>query len=194
GWTDYQRHGNKAFIHSCGDTDRAERSNNAATFARHDRARAAETFRRTCNRLNTLFAILLWTRINSPEHRFRRSPNVANVANVNPKRSYRVMFTFTAFTKRTKRNAHVPEQQPLTRSARYLALVVLSVVLVPAGAWAQVLYGSLVGNVTDSNGATIPGAKVEITNVATRDVTTTTTDDRGAYSFNDLQAGVYKVS
>jgi len=104
------------------------------------------------------------------------------------------MFTFTAFTKRTKRNAHVPEQQPLTRSARYLALVVLSVVLVPAGAWAQVLYGSLVGNVTDSNGATIPGAKVEITNVATRDVTTTTTDDRGAYSFNDLQAGVYKVS
>ena len=83
------------------------------------------------------------------------------------------MFTFTAFPKRTKHNAHVTEQESssaqraLTRSARYLALLVLSVVLVPAATWAQVLYGSLVGNVTDPNGAAISGAKVEITNVAT---------------------------
>src|SRR6185503_7880425 len=58
----------------------------------------------------------------------------------------------------------------------------------------QVLYGSLVGNVTDSNGASIAGAKVEITNIATGGVTNTTTDDRGAYSLSDLQIGVYKVS
>ncbi|HEV8169112.1 MAG TPA: carboxypeptidase-like regulatory domain-containing protein, partial [Pyrinomonadaceae bacterium] len=91
------------------------------------------------------------------------------------------MFTFTAFPKRTKRNAH-------------LSLLVLSILLVPAAARAQVLYGSLVGNVTDPNGAAVTGAKVDLTNVATGDVSTATTDDRGAYSFSDLQAGVYKVS
>ncbi|HET7285902.1 MAG TPA: carboxypeptidase-like regulatory domain-containing protein, partial [Pyrinomonadaceae bacterium] len=106
------------------------------------------------------------------------------------------MFTFTAFPKRTKHNAHLSAESSaaLKRSARYLALLVLSVLLVPAAAWAQVLYGSLVGNVTDPNGAAVTGAKVDLTNVATGDVTTATTDDRGAYMFSDLQAGVYKVT
>src|SRR5215217_7538633 len=104
------------------------------------------------------------------------------------------MFTFTAFPKRTKRNAHLREESSAALKARYPALLVLSVLLVPAVAWAQVLYGSLVGNVTDPNGAAVAGAKVDLTNVAIGDVTTATTDDRGAYSFSDLQAGVYKVT
>src|SRR5262245_34355287 len=98
------------------------------------------------------------------------------------------MFTFTAFPKRTERNAS------LTRTARCLALMVLAVLLLPAAARAQVLYGSLVGNVTDPNGAAVSGPKVELTNVATGDVSTVTTDDRGAYWLNDLQVGVYKVA
>src|ERR1044071_5527859 len=81
-----------------------------------------------------------------------------------------------------------------TRSAQYLALLVFVVLLVPATARAQVLYGSLVGNVTDPNGAAVPGAKVELTNVATGDVSTVTTDDRGSYALNDLQVGIYKVT
>jgi hypothetical protein len=96
------------------------------------------------------------------------------------------MFTFTAVPTRTKRNAHRP--------AHYLALLVLSVLLVPAVAWAQVLYGSLVGNVTDPNGAAVSGAKVELTNMATGEVSTVMTDDRGAYAINDLQVGLYKVA
>lgn len=108
------------------------------------------------------------------------------------------MFTFTAFPQRTKHTAHLSARQDQNaapkRSARYLALLVLSVLLVPAATRAQVLYGSLVGNVTDPNGAAVTGAKVEIANVATGDVTSAITDDRGAYSVNDLQAGVYKVS
>jgi carboxypeptidase family protein len=98
------------------------------------------------------------------------------------------MFTFTAFPKRTKRNAH---ESPLTR---YLVLLALSVLLVPAATQAQVLYGSLVGNVTDPNGAAVAGAKVDITNLATGDVTTVNTDERGAYTFHDAQVGVYKVA
>ena len=114
------------------------------------------------------------------------------------------MLTFTALPKRTMRNADQcslasdqnssSTRRALKRSAPYLALLLLSVLLVPAPAGAQVLYGSLVGNVTDSDGAAIPGAKVEITNVATGVVTTISTDDRGAYSVHDLQIGVYKVS
>ena len=100
------------------------------------------------------------------------------------------MFTFTAFSKQESSSA----QRALMRSARYLALLVLSVLLVPAVAWAQVLYGSLVGNVTDPNGAAVSGAKVELTNVATGDVSTVMTDDRGAYALGDLQVGVYKVA
>src|ERR1044072_314931 len=85
------------------------------------------------------------------------------------------MFTFTAFPKRTKHtNAF--------RTAPCLAPLFLAVLLVPAVAWAQVLYGSLVGNVADPNGAAVSGARVEITNVATGDVSTIMTDDRGAYS------------
>ena len=102
------------------------------------------------------------------------------------------MFTFTAFPKRTKRNAHLPEA--LKPTAGYLLLLVLAVLLAPAAARAQVLYGSLVGNVTDPNGAAVTGAKVDLTNVATGDVTTVMTDERGAYTFHDLQVGVYKIA
>ena len=104
------------------------------------------------------------------------------------------MFT-TGCPTRTTHNTRLRAQAGLVLKpfALSLAVLVLSLMLVPT-ALAQVLYGSLVGNVTDSNGASIAGAKVEITNIATGGVTNTTTDDRGAYSLSDLQIGVYKVS
>src|SRR6476620_9126854 len=78
--------------------------------------------------------------------------------------------------------------------SREFALMVLLIVTLSIVAQGQVLYGSLVGTVTDSNGATVPGAKVEITNVATGNVSTVISDDRGGYLVNDLQAGNYKVT
>src|SRR5919199_181599 len=80
---------------------------------------------------------------------------------------------------------------------RFMLLTLFGVLVfasMPATTRAQVLYGSLVGNVTDPNGSAVPDAKVEITNMATGDVSTVTTDARGAYSLNDLQVGVYKVA
>ncbi len=62
------------------------------------------------------------------------------------------------------------------------------------GAGAQVLYGSLTGNVTDQTGAVVTGAKVEAQNIATGVSTTVNADERGAYQFSNLQAGVYKVT
>ena len=53
----------------------------------------------------------------------------------------------------------------------------------------QVLYGSLVGNVTDPNGAAVPAASVIATDQNTGIAKTTTTDSAGGYQFIDLQPG-----
>jgi len=74
-----------------------------------------------------------------------------------------------------------------------LAVLISSLVLVrPAPA--QVLYGSLTGNVTDPSGAAVPNVKVEASNTATGVSRVATTDNSGTYAFNDLQAGVYKIT
>jgi hypothetical protein len=64
----------------------------------------------------------------------------------------------------------------------------------PFTAPAQVLYGSLTGNVTDSSGAAVPNAKVDATNVSTGIGKQAATDVRGVFLIQDLQAGVYKLT
>jgi hypothetical protein len=50
------------------------------------------------------------------------------------------------------------------------------------------------GTVADTSGALIPGVTVTATNTQTGIVTTTLTNETGAYQFPSLQTGVYKVS
>jgi len=69
----------------------------------------------------------------------------------------------------------------------------LSVTLFQPAAKAQVLFGSMVGNVIDPSGAAVPGAAVKLTNVATNDTLTARTNDSGAYNVADLTAGTYRV-
>jgi len=59
---------------------------------------------------------------------------------------------------------------------------------------AQVLYGSLTGNVADASGGAVPNARVEAVNVATGVGRTASTDERGNYLFSDLQGGIYRVT
>ena len=73
-------------------------------------------------------------------------------------------------------------------------LVLLLVAALPAGAGAQVLYGSLTGTVTDSTGAVIGGATVRALNVGTNVTKEATTDTRGAFLFSDLLPGQYDVT
>ncbi len=61
-------------------------------------------------------------------------------------------------------------------------------------AHAQVLYGSLTGNIVDPTGAGVPGAKVQTLNVGTGVSRQTQADARGTYLFSDLQAGTYRVT
>jgi hypothetical protein len=76
---------------------------------------------------------------------------------------------------------------------RTLTLLALVIALSPT-AQAQVLYGSLTGNVVDKTGAAVPGATVDALNTATGVAKQTKTDDRGAYLIQNLQAGTYKVT
>ncbi len=59
---------------------------------------------------------------------------------------------------------------------------------------AQVLYGSLTGNVTDKTGAAVPNAKVDAINTGTGIAKQTTTDERGVFQIQDVQAGTYKLT
>jgi hypothetical protein len=72
-----------------------------------------------------------------------------------------------------------------------LALVVF---LLPCAVHAQLLYGSLTGNVTDPTGAAIAAAKVEALNTGTGVHSETATDDHGLYRFSNIQAGPYTIT
>ena len=78
--------------------------------------------------------------------------------------------------------------------SRFALVMALAAASFPACSFGQVLYGSLTGNVTDSSAAPLPAAKVEVFNASNGVSKQTTTDDRGVYSFNDLQPGVYRIS
>ncbi|MBL8228996.1 MAG: carboxypeptidase regulatory-like domain-containing protein [Bryobacterales bacterium] len=58
---------------------------------------------------------------------------------------------------------------------------------------AQILYGSLVGTVTDASDAAVPDAAVTITNKETGAVRTVTTNQTGAYVIPTVQNGNYTV-
>jgi hypothetical protein len=86
-----------------------------------------------------------------------------------------------------------------TRSARRgvcllaVSLVVWTWGLTVSRATAQVLYGSIVGNVTDSQGAIIPGATVTIVNKDTNLTREGTTNEEGSYTLVNVLPGRYDV-
>ena len=60
--------------------------------------------------------------------------------------------------------------------------------------FAQTFRGTILGSVTDSSGAAVPGATVTIKNLDTGLVRTVTTSDDGSYSAPELPIGNYSVS
>lgn len=71
--------------------------------------------------------------------------------------------------------------------------LVLALLVFAPEASAQVLYGSLVGNVTDESGAAIPGAAVVATNRDTNLVRKAETNQEGRYTFPNVPPGQYSV-
>jgi Carboxypeptidase regulatory-like domain/TonB dependent receptor len=96
-----------------------------------------------------------------------------------------------------KRSGRPPSQvsQPVLRSVLICAVFVLMVLIArPATLGAQVLYGSLVGNVTDEIGGAMPGATVVIVHNETGASHEALTNAAGAYRFSTLQPGTYTMT
>lgn len=74
-----------------------------------------------------------------------------------------------------------------------ICLFVAGMAIVPHDAQAQVLYGSIVGNVKDASGGAVPQAAVTITNKETNQSREGTTDSTGDFTFLDVQTGTYSV-
>ncbi len=77
-------------------------------------------------------------------------------------------------------------------SIRY-GVALLALAFTYNAAQAQILYGSLTGNVTDPANAVVPKVHVVATAMETNIKHEAETDDRGVYRFSDLQPGTYRV-
>jgi hypothetical protein len=80
-----------------------------------------------------------------------------------------------------------------TRGGFLLAMLAIAALWTSGPAQAQVLYGSIVGTVTDASGAIIPEATVNITNQQTGAPRTAKTNQAGEYSLLDVLPGTYTV-
>lgn len=58
---------------------------------------------------------------------------------------------------------------------------------------AQVLYGTIVGNVIDASGAVVPGAEVTATGVETGRIRSTKTNQSGSFTLSDVSPGTYTL-
>ena len=76
-------------------------------------------------------------------------------------------------------------------SAAVLAIVVLG--MVPGRVAGQAISGDIVGTVVDKTGAAVPGAAIEVENVATGVKTSTTSRDQGEFRFGNLPVGTYTI-
>jgi hypothetical protein len=72
-------------------------------------------------------------------------------------------------------------------------MLVLAMGLSPVAAQAQVLYGSLVGNITDPHKGAVADATIQVTDVLTGVRHETHSESQGEYRLDNLQSGTYEV-
>src|SRR5882757_9357500 len=78
-------------------------------------------------------------------------------------------------------------------SARWCAGVVACCLVLHSVASAQVTTADIVGRVTDSSGAVLPGVTVTVENIGTHETRVAPTNATGDYAFNLLPIGRYTV-
>ena len=89
----------------------------------------------------------------------------------------------------------------MTLKQRFLRLVIFPGVILAASVfgvitntYAQTSTGSILGTITDSSGASVPGALVTVTSLSTGLTKTSTTSSAGAYSIEALEPGTFELS
>ena len=73
------------------------------------------------------------------------------------------------------------------------ALILALTAVLPGGLFAQSIAASASGTVLDQSGAVIPGVEVVLTNDATGESRTATTNETGEFVFTNLQPGTYSI-
>ncbi|MBA2301961.1 MAG: carboxypeptidase regulatory-like domain-containing protein, partial [Acidobacteria bacterium] len=81
-----------------------------------------------------------------------------------------------------------------TRLRAAFTLLIILGWLAPVPAAAQALYGSIVGTVTDAQGAVAPGVVLVATNTGTGLRVEAASDTEGAYVFRNLLPGTYNLT
>src|SRR5690349_2443289 len=71
--------------------------------------------------------------------------------------------------------------------------LVVAALMLPASIYGQQVFGSIYGTVTDATGATVPNAKVTITDQEKGTQFEATTNESGNYTKDRLIPGVYTV-
>ena len=74
-----------------------------------------------------------------------------------------------------------------------MVAMLVGMLAIPSTASAQAVTGTLLGNVTDSSGAAVPGATVTATETQTNSSRTAVTNEAGNYIFSSLRNGTYSV-
>src|SRR5437868_4801384 len=89
---------------------------------------------------------------------------------------------------------HEQTKESVMRRIPFFALALLVAVFFSSLAWAQLPTATLTGNVTDPQGASVAGAKIEVTNKATGEKRNATTTTDGRYVVSNLAPGVYDAA
>jgi hypothetical protein len=84
-------------------------------------------------------------------------------------------------------------QRSIKSIALSLAAALVLVIALASTSSAQTFRGSILGTVTDPNGAVVPGATVTARNVGTGIERSTASDEFGNYTLTELQTGTYQV-
>ncbi len=77
---------------------------------------------------------------------------------------------------------------------RRAMLVLIFLLIAPAGLMAQFETATVLGYVRDGSGAAVPGAAVSLTDQQTKATVTAQTNGQGSYEFTDVKIGQYEVT
>jgi Carboxypeptidase regulatory-like domain len=75
----------------------------------------------------------------------------------------------------------------------FFSIATLVFELMPGRSMGQAISGDIVGTVVDKTGAAVPGASIEVENIATGIKTSTTSRDQGDFRFGNLPVGTYTI-